>query len=66
MQVAISCNAVAIDFYEASSVIAQSGSTRFKYLIGRADGREELFNLESKEAETVKLADQSAVRPILN
>jgi hypothetical protein len=57
---------VAIDSYEASGVMAQFGSTRFKYLIGRTGGSEELFDLESKEAGTVNLVDQPAARPILN
>ena len=45
--------------------MAQFGSTRFKYLIGRTDGREELFDLDSNEAETVNLADHPAAQPIL-
>jgi len=41
----------AIDSYEVSGVVAQIGATRFKYLVGRTDGREELFDLDSNEAE---------------
>jgi hypothetical protein len=51
--------------YEVSGVVAQLGARRYKYLHGRHDDHEELYDLSQAESESRNLAGNQAAHTIM-
>lgn len=66
LQLSTSRNAVAVDTYEFSGVVAYWQGRRFKYLQNRKNGSEMLFDLDNANAESFNLVTQPGRKPILS
>ena len=56
---------ISVASFEVSGIVAQFGAERYKYLIGRRDGTEELYELGTPNAEEMNLARLPSAYPIL-